>query len=177
AAERGAQVTLVSTAQHPAHPGVRVVAVETAADMEAALRQELSGADLLVMAAAVADFRPAGRRPQKIRREESEHLTLELEKIPDLVAQLAGEPFAEGVFRVGFAAESADLEGRAREKLERKGLDAILANDITRRDIAFGSEYNQGLLFFRGGDSVELPRTTKRAMADRLLDLVRPRLK
>lgn len=178
AAARGAEVVLVSTAQHPEHPGVRLRPVETAADMLAALRAEQPGAHLLVMAAAVADFRPAGRQSHKIRREDQlEGLQLQLEKIDDLVAELAREPGAEGTYRVGFAAESEDLEARAQEKLRRKGLDAIVANDITREDIGFGSADNEAVMFFRDGRRVELPRTPKREMADRILDLVRGQLK
>ena len=176
AAERGAHVVLVSTAQHPSHPGVRVRSVETAAEMLEALREEQREADLLVMAAAVADFRPAALEADKIHREERGELVLRLEKVPDLLAELGREPGAERVYRVGFAAEGADLERRAVEKIERKRLDAIVANDIRRRDIAFGSEYNEATVYFRDGERVELPRMTKREMADRLLDLLRDRL-
>jgi phosphopantothenoylcysteine decarboxylase/phosphopantothenate--cysteine ligase len=176
AAERGAEVALVTTAHHPSHPGVRQVPVETAAEMLAALRTELPGADLLVMAAAVADFRPAERATEKIRREDRTELVLRLEKNLDLLAELAREPGAEGVFRLGFAAESTDLEGKAAEKIQRKGLDAILANDVSRRDIAFGSDHNAGVLLFRDGTRIEIERVTKREMADRILDAVAPRL-
>jgi phosphopantothenoylcysteine decarboxylase/phosphopantothenate--cysteine ligase len=176
AAERGAEVALVSTADHPSHQGVRQVSVETAAEMLAALRAELPGADLLVMAAAVADFRPAEQATEKIRREDRTELVLRLEKNLDLLAELAREPGAEGVFRLGFAAESTDLESKAAEKIQRKGLDAILANDVSRPDIAFGSEHNAGLLLFRDGTRIEIERITKREMADRILDAVAPRL-
>src|SRR5207253_6980036 len=148
AAERGAEVALVTTARHPGHPGVRPVPVETASEMLEALRGELGGADLLVMAAAVADFRPLQRAEEKIRRDERSELVLRLEKNPDILAELAREPGAEGVFRLGFAAEAGALESKAVEKMERKGLDGILANDVRRKDIAFGSEHNAGLLLF-----------------------------
>jgi phosphopantothenoylcysteine decarboxylase / phosphopantothenate---cysteine ligase len=176
AAERGAEVTLVTTASHPPHAGVRLLKVESAAEMLDALRAQLSGADLLVMAAAVADFRPAERSPEKIRREERTELVLHLEKNLDVLAELAREPGAEGVFRLGFAAEDGAVEERAVEKLGRKGLDGVLANDVSRDDIAFGSEYNAGLLLFRDGTRVQLERMTKREMADRILDAVVPRL-
>lgn len=177
AAERGARVVLVSTAAHPPHPGVQLRPVETATEMLEALREEISGADLLVMAAAVADFRPALAEAEKIRREERGELVLRLERNVDVLAELAREPAARSVFKVGFAAEGADLEARAREKLERKGLDAILANDVTRKDIAFGSDHNAGVLLFRDGTRVEIERVTKREMADRILDAVVPRLR
>jgi phosphopantothenoylcysteine decarboxylase/phosphopantothenate--cysteine ligase len=176
AAERGAEVALVTTARHPPHAGVRIVPVETAEEMLEALRIEFRGADLLVMAAAVADFRPSERASEKIRREERAELVLSLEKNVDILGQLAAEPGAQGVFRLGFAAEGQALEARAREKIERKGLDGILANDVSRKDIAFGAEHNAGLLLFRDGARLELERMSKREMADRILDAVAPRL-
>jgi phosphopantothenoylcysteine decarboxylase/phosphopantothenate--cysteine ligase len=81
------------------------------------------------------------------------------------------------LFRVGFAAEDSELDSKAVEKLKRKGLHAILANDISRRDIGFGSENNAGVLLFADGSRHELQKMTKREMADRILDLVLPRLK
>jgi phosphopantothenoylcysteine decarboxylase/phosphopantothenate--cysteine ligase len=177
AAERGARVVLVTTASHPTHHGIRERHVETAEDMLAALREEQAEADLLVMAAAVADFRPPRVQSGKVHREQNDELVLRLERVPDILAELVAAPGAERVYRVGFAAEGADLERRAVEKIERKRIDAIVANDIRRPDIAFGSEYNEGVMYFRGGERVELPRSTKRAMADRILDLVRERLR
>jgi len=177
AAERGARVTLVTAASHPAHEGIEVRFVETAAEMLQELKGRLAGADLLVMAAAVGDFRPARTATGKIRREETPRLSLELEQIPDLVASLGKEKEADGVFRVGFAAESSDLAARALDKMRKKGLQAIVANDVSRKDIAFGSDYNAGVMLFADGTREELPRMTKREMADRILDLVLPRLK
>jgi phosphopantothenoylcysteine decarboxylase/phosphopantothenate--cysteine ligase len=177
AADRGAQVTLVSTASHPAHHGVQVREVATADEMLAELRSSIKGADLLVMAAAVADFRPARIAEGKIRREETPNLTLELEPIPDLIATLGAEKQAAGVFRVGFAAEDSELSEKAVEKMKRKGLHAIVANDISRKDVGFGSDNNAGIVFFTDGSRHELEKMTKREMADRILDLVVPRLK
>jgi phosphopantothenoylcysteine decarboxylase/phosphopantothenate--cysteine ligase len=177
AADRGAQVTLVSTANHPAHHGVRVREVVSADEMLEELRTEIKGADLLMMAAAVADFRPAKAVAGKIRREDTPTLTLELESIPDLIATLGREKDAAGVFRVGFAAEDSGLAGKGLEKMKRKGLQAIVANDISRKDIGFGSDQNAGVVIFSDGSSHELEKMTKREMADRILDLVVPRLK
>src|SRR6266852_4707184 len=176
AADRGARVTLVTTATHPAHHGIDMKPVETADDMMKELRRELAGADVLVMAAAVADFRPARTEDHKIRREESPRLTIALEPIQDIVAALGKEKDAQGVFRVGFAAEGSDLETKALEKMKKKGLQAIVANDISRKDIAFGSDFNEGVMLFADGAREDLPRMTKREMADRILDLVHPRL-
>src|SRR5437762_6842325 len=148
AADRGAKVTLITTANHPEHNGIDVQRVDTAEEMLAELRSQLRGSDLLLMAAAVGDFRPAKATDRKIRREDTPSQTLELEPIPDVVASLAAEPAFATVFRVGFAAEDSKLDAKAMEKVKRKGLQAIVANDISRRDIGFGSEYNAGVLLF-----------------------------
>src|SRR5438445_5433415 len=177
AADRGARVALVTTAMHPGHPGIDVRPVETADEMLEELKREIAGADVLVMAAAVADFRPARVADNKIRREETPRLSLDLEQVPDLVAALGKEKDAQMVFRVGFAAEGSDLAAKALEKMKKKGLQAIVANDISRKDIAFGSDHNAGVMLFADGTREELPRMTKREMADRILDLVRPRLR
>ncbi|HEY8635602.1 MAG TPA: bifunctional phosphopantothenoylcysteine decarboxylase/phosphopantothenate--cysteine ligase CoaBC [Candidatus Dormibacteraeota bacterium] len=177
AAERGAHVVLVTTATHPSHHGIEVVQVETADEMLAALRARLGGADLLVMAAAVADFRPAKVEGKKIRREETKRLDLDLEPIPDLLATLGAEKETAGIFRVGFAAEGSDLDAKGLDKMKRKGLQAIVANDISRKDAGFGSDYNAGVVLFADGTRQEIERVTKREMADRILDLVGPRLR
>jgi phosphopantothenoylcysteine decarboxylase/phosphopantothenate--cysteine ligase len=176
AADRGARVVLVTTASHNPHHGVQVREVATAEEMLGELRSAAAGADLLVMAAAVADFRPTSTAKSKIRREETQRLTVELEPIPDLIATLGSEKEAAGVFRVGFAAEESNLAHKAVDKMNRKNLQAIVANDISRRDIGFGSEHNAGILFFADGARHDLEKMTKREMADRILDLVLPRL-
>jgi phosphopantothenoylcysteine decarboxylase/phosphopantothenate--cysteine ligase len=176
AADRGARVSLVTTASHPSHHGVEVRSVETAEEMLAELKRELNGADMLVMAAAVADFRPAKTADHKIRREDTPKLTVELEPVPDLLAALGKEKDAAGVFRVGFAAEGSDLDARALDKMKKKGLQAIVANDISRKDIGFGSDHNAGVILFADGTRQEIERMTKREMADRILDSVVPRL-
>src|SRR5438552_2628523 len=177
AADRGARVTLVTTASHPEHHGIDVQRVDTAEEMLAELRSQLRGADLLLMAAAVGDFKPARTAGHKIRREETPSLNLALEPIPDLVATLARDPELNMVFRVGFAAEDSKLDAKAIEKMKRKGLQAIVANDISRRDIGFGSEYNAGVLLFADGSRHELEKATKREMSEKILDLVLPHLK
>jgi phosphopantothenoylcysteine decarboxylase/phosphopantothenate--cysteine ligase len=175
-ADRGAQVMLVTTASHPAHHGVDVRPVETAEEMLAQLKRELKGADLLIMAAAVADFRPAKTADHKIRREDTPKLTLELEPVPDLLVSLGKDKDAAGVFRVGFAAEGSDLDARALDKMKRKGLQAIVANDISRKDIGFGSDFNAGVIVFADGSRQDVERVTKREMADRILGAIVPRL-
>ncbi len=176
AAERGAHVKLITTTSHPGHHGIAAHHVETAAEMLGELRAALKGADALFMAAAVADYRVARTAAGKIRREDSERLTLELEANPDLLVELAADPETAGVYRVGFAAEDSAVDARAVDKIRRKRIDAIVANDISRRDIGFGSDFNAGSLIFADGSRHELKRTTKREMADRILSLVLPRL-
>ncbi len=176
AADRGARVVLVTTAFHPTHHGIEQRTVETADDMLAELRAQLAGADLLVMAAAVADFRPAKVEGNKIRREDTRTLSLDLEPIPDLLATLGHVKESAGVYRLGFAAEGSDLDAKGLDKMKRKGLQAIVANDISRKDVGFGSDYNAGVLLFADGARHEIERMTKREMADRILDLVGPRL-
>ena len=176
AADRGARVTLITTANHPEHHGIEVQRVDTSAEMLAEMRSHLRDADMLLMAAAVGDFRPARTVPHKIRREDTPSLVLELEPIPDLIASLAGDESLGNVFRIAFAAEDSDLDAKGIEKMRRKGVQAIVANDISRRDIGFGSEYNAGLLLFADGARYELEKATKREMSDRILDLALPRL-
>ena len=176
AADRGATVTLITTANHPEHHGVEVQRVDTSSEMLAELRSHLRDADLLLMAAAIGDFRPAKTVEHKIRREDTPHLNLDLEPIPDLIASLSSDPSLARVFRIAFAAEDSDLDKKAIEKMKRKGVQGIVANDISRRDIGFGSDYNAGVLLFSDGLRHELDKATKREMSDRILDLVLPRL-
>jgi phosphopantothenoylcysteine decarboxylase/phosphopantothenate--cysteine ligase len=177
AADRGARVILITTANHPEHHGVEVQRVDTSSEMLAELRSQLRDADLLLMAAAIGDFRPSKTVEHKIRREDTPHLNLDLEPIPDLIASLSSDPSLAHVFRIAFAAEDSDLDEKAIEKMKRKGVQGIVANDISRRDIGFGSDYNAGLLLFSDGSRHELEKATKREMSDRILDLVLPRLK
>jgi phosphopantothenoylcysteine decarboxylase/phosphopantothenate--cysteine ligase len=176
AADRGARATLITTASHHEHRGVAMQHVDTSTEMLDEMRSQLRDADLFFMAAAVGDFRPAHTSERKIRREQTPNLNLELVPIPDLVASLAGDESLANVFRVAFAAEDSDLDTKAVEKMRRKGVQAIVANDISRHDIGFGSDYNAGVLLFADGARHDLEKATKREMADRILDLVLPRL-
>jgi phosphopantothenoylcysteine decarboxylase / phosphopantothenate---cysteine ligase len=177
AAERGAQVTLVTTASHEPRAGVRLVSVTTAVEMLACLRRELVGANLFFMVAAVADFRVAEVSEEKIRREDRGELTLHLVENIDVLGELAQQPGLDGLYRVGFAAEGAGLEAGAAAKLARKKLDAIVANDIRGTDTGFGADDNAGLLLFGDGSRIELERMSKRAFAGRIVDAITPRLK
>ena len=176
AADRGAQVALVTTGVRPACPGIDVRPVETSQQMLEALREATPGADLLLMAAAVADFRPVQTAGEKIHREGKSGLVLELEAGPDLLRELRQHPGTERMVRLGFAAEDRDLEEHAEAKLRRKGLDAIFVNDILRADIAFGADQNAGTLLMAGGRRVVLERMSKLELAHRLLDELLPLL-
>jgi phosphopantothenoylcysteine decarboxylase / phosphopantothenate---cysteine ligase len=169
AARRGARVLLVAGPVALATPaGVVRLDVTTAREMQSAVREHAAAADLVVMAAAVADFRPRRPAPAKIRREEGPP-AIELEENPDILAGLRAA--APGAVLVGFAAETEELERNARAKLERKGVDFLVANDVSRSDIAFDSDDNEVIVLRRDGAPVFLARRPKRALAADLLDL------
>lgn len=174
AARRGAETVLISGPSALATPpGVRRVDVESALDMRDAVRAELAGAGIVVMAAAVADFRPARPAARKIKKEElgeGAGLQLELVANPDILQEISRERGARVV--VGFAAESHDVVEAARRKLARKGCDLIVANDVSRGDAGFESDRNAVWFVSPGGDVEELPLLDKTEVARRLLDRV-----
>jgi phosphopantothenoylcysteine decarboxylase/phosphopantothenate--cysteine ligase len=165
---RGAKVTLVSAPTALPRPhGIDIVGICTAEEMLEAVQKAVKNADALIMAAAVADFRPARASSKKIKRQELTGLVLELEKTPDILGQVKG-----GFIRVGFAAESNDLIANATEKIKKKGLDLIVANDITTRGCAFGSDTNRVSIIDSKGKVEDLPLLPKREVADKILDRV-----
>jgi len=168
ARDRGAEVTLISAPtglQKPA--GIQVVHVNTAEEMLASALEATKKADALIMAAAVADFRPVKPSGSKIKRQELSDLTLKLEKTPDILAQVKGN-----FIRVGFAAESNNLVANAKEKVKRKNLDFIVANDITAKGCGFGSDTNRITLIDASGKTETLPLMPKRDVAEKILDNV-----
>lgn len=174
AARRGARVILVAGPVHqPTPPGVERIDVTTAREMEAAVHRAAPEADLVIMTAAVADFRPSRPAPEKIKRDRG-LAAIELEPNPDILARL--RPVAPNAVLVGFAAETGNLEANARAKLERKGVDFLAANDVSRKDIAFDSDANEVTVYRREGDPVFFPRQSKSALAGGLLDLFGGRL-
>jgi phosphopantothenoylcysteine decarboxylase / phosphopantothenate---cysteine ligase len=169
ARDRGASVVLISTPTALTPPfGVEARRVVSAADMHDAVMAALPDADLLVMAAAVADYRPASVAEQKIKKRDDD-LTLKLAKTTDILAATASFS-SERLIRIGFAAESQDLISNAADKLERKRLDLIVANDISRTDSGFGTDTNAVVLLDRAGGRRELPLLPKREVADLILD-------
>ena len=171
AAHRGADVTLVAAnVTLPSPPGVRTVTVETTGELGEAVREHFGSADVLVMAAAPADFRPAGVEEGKFTREGG-GLTMELEPTEDIVAGVA-EGRRPDQTVVGFAAEHGDgAVERGRAKLARKGLDAVVVNDISRTDIGFDSDENEVTIVLARGER-EVGRRPKAEVAAAILDEV-----
>ncbi len=167
ARDAGARVTLIHGPVALAPPaGVQAVAIETALELGAALREAAAGADAVVMAAAVADWRPAAAASQKIKRGDSGRHTLELVANPDLLATL---PRGDGLKVVGFALETEhELEG-ARAKLEAKKCDLLVLNNPTREGSRFGGATNEITILDPAGGVERLPVLAKRAAADRVI--------
>jgi phosphopantothenoylcysteine decarboxylase / phosphopantothenate---cysteine ligase len=175
AARRGADVTLVLGPSSLDLPPVKdIVRVRSAADMHAAVMSRAKDADVVIMAAAVADYTPAaGAEPQKIAKK-GEGLTLTLTKTRDILADLGRERAAGGASKpllVGFAAETHDVIAHAREKLTRKQIDLIVANDVARADAGFEVDTNAATLI-SPDDAIELELQSKQEMAGRILDRV-----
>lgn len=171
AAERGASVTLVTGPVHlPTPPGVERVDVETALQMYDACFAVAPAADVVVAAAAVADYRFAEVHEHKVKKQGDE-LTLRLVRNPDILAEL-GRQKAQGQVLVGFAAETREVEAYARKKLVEKNLDLICANDVTQPDAGFGTETNRVSLIARAGQVEHLPLLSKVEVARAIWDRV-----
>jgi phosphopantothenoylcysteine decarboxylase/phosphopantothenate--cysteine ligase len=166
---RGAQVVLVTgPTALPIPRGVEVVSVATAEEMLKAMSSRLAWSTTIIMAAAVADFRPMHPASQKIKKEGRTGQTLDLERTTDILASLSAQRTTQ--LMVGFAAETSDLIARAKDKLTAKGLDLIVANDVTIERAGFGSDQNAATLIDRHGIMTELPLMPKRALADAILN-------
>ncbi len=186
AAEAGADVTLIAGPVALATPArvTRRVDVATAADLQRALAAAVPEADVVVMAAAVADFRPAARVAGKLSRRgapgEAPPSALALVPNPDLLAELGRARKGPRPLLVGFAAEiaadAASLEARARAKLDEKGCDVVVANDVGRPELGFGSDRNAVTVVFRDGRTVPLGPATKRALAAEIWEALGPHL-
>lgn len=175
ARNRGARVTLISTVNLPTPVGVEVVRVEAALSMQEAVLTASREADILVMAAAVADFRPQTVAGQKIKKKgETEGLTIELARNPDILAEVAKQKTAgHGPhLTVGFAAETENLLQNAQEKLARKKLDLIVANDVTATDAGFAVDTNRVTLLAADGSVTALPLLSKIEVAEMIFDRV-----
>jgi len=174
ARRRHADVVLVTTAAQPRPPGVEVVEVETAAQMEEAMLSRAADADVVVMAAAVADFRPKVVVDTKLHKTDG---------IPDLVLEATNDILAElgrrrraGQVLVGFAAETDDVPERARAKLVAKGVDLMVANDVSAPQVGFDHDTNAVTILGADGTVATVPLSAKSEVADALLDRVVPLL-
>lgn len=169
ARDRGAVVTLITAPTALPDPaGVEVTHVISTAEMKEAVTRAVAKADVLIMAAAVADYQPESTARGKIRKEVAgDELTLKLVKTPDILAEVNGN-----FVKVGFAAESEDLIVNARKKLRKKRCDLFVANDITATDSGFTVDTNRVTLIDKEGTIEELPLMSKRKVAERVLDKV-----
>jgi phosphopantothenoylcysteine decarboxylase/phosphopantothenate--cysteine ligase len=168
---RGAEVTLVSGPSALSAPvGVDVVRVETATEMRDAVAERIGGADVTVFAAAVADYRPAEARAQKVKREAAgESLAVALEANPD-IAQTTRDARRPGSISIGFALETTDLVANATKKLASKGFDLIVANDATEEGAGFEVATNRVTILARGREPEALPLLSKDDVAEEVLD-------
>ena len=167
ARDRGATVSLISAPTLlPGPAGITVIPVRTAAEMKKAVDKSAAQADALIMAAAVSDYRPKKIAKAKIKKE-SPSLSLELIRTPDILSQVKGN-----FLKVGFAAESESVIANARQKLVKKQLDLIVANDITDAGSGFVADTNKVTIIDKQGNKEALPLLSKREVADRILDRV-----
>ena len=167
ARDRGAAVSLITAPTSLPEPvGIEITYIRTATEMKEAVAKATAQADALIMTAAVADYQPKSIARKKIKKD-SPSLTLELVRTPDILTEVKGN-----FLKIGFAAESDDVVANARQKLEKKRLDIIVANDITDASSSFGADTNKVTLISRDGNVENLPLLTKREVADKILDRV-----
>lgn len=170
AVQRGASVVLITASELASPSGAEVVRVETTAQMQEALQAHTAGADVVVMAAAVADFRPVTSKSSKIKKAEGVP-EIALEPTPDLLAAL-GTAKPLSMTLVGFAAETENLEANAKDKLSRKNLDIIVANDVSASQVGFGHDTNAVLIIDRNGSKKTVDLADKGSVAHAILDSV-----
>ncbi|MEJ8633770.1 MULTISPECIES: bifunctional phosphopantothenoylcysteine decarboxylase/phosphopantothenate--cysteine ligase CoaBC [Streptomyces] len=177
AAARGARVTLIEANTHMADPaGCDVVHVGTAVQLREAVIKAAADADAVVMAAAVADFRPAAYASGKIKKKDGqEPAPIALVRNPDILAEISHERARADQVIVGFAAETDDVLANGRDKLRRKGCDLLVVNEVGERK-TFGSEENEAVVLTADGGETPVPHGPKEALADTVWDLVAPRL-
>jgi phosphopantothenoylcysteine decarboxylase/phosphopantothenate--cysteine ligase len=172
AAARGADVTVVAGQTTVGPPdGVKVVQGVSAREMFDAVMKELPAATVFIGAAAVADYAPASAADAKIKKDGRDSLTLELKKTPDILSEVSKRR-RDGQLVVGFAAETNDVVTYAKIKMGKKGLDMVVANDITKEGAGFDSDTNIATIITKTGGQIDLPKMSKREMADRVLNEV-----
>lgn len=171
ALKAGHEVTLISgpVSIVPVE-GIQLIKIETAAEMSCEVSKVAKFADVIIMAAAVADYRPKFVAEGKIKKKEG-NLVLELERTEDILSSL-GKQNLVNTCLVGFAAETSDVIGHAKEKLEKKNLDWIIANDVSKSDRGFGADSNAVTMISRTGEEISLPLENKQTLADKIIDLI-----
>lgn len=171
ALQRGAEVTVVSGVTTVAPPsGVKIVPALAAEDMAQAVEKEAANTSVFIGAAAIADYRPAQRAAEKIKKSQ-DTLTLTLERTPDVLSRVAAAR-TNGMLVIGFAAETENVVENAVQKLKSKNLDAIVANDVSRSDAGFDTTTNAITIITKDSDPLALPLMSKRQAADRILDVI-----
>jgi len=169
ALQAGHSVVLISGRVNLSPPaGAGFVSVLTSDDMFRAVHDNVAGCDVLIMCAAVADYKPAHVSAQKIKKD-TQSRALELIPTRDILTSLPPE---RDFFVVGFAAETNDLEKRARSKLEKKNCDMIIANDVSRSDVGMESAENEVIIFFRNGETDKISRAPKKNIARALIKII-----
>lgn len=168
AQKMGAEVVLITTKEVLA--SFRVVRVKSAREMQNALDNEFETSDIVIMAAAVADYRVKNYSEQKMKKTESDTLTLELVKNPDILKYLCEKKTHQIV--VGFCAESQNLIENAKVKIRKKNCDYLVANDISRHDIGFSSDENEVVIFNKNGESVKFEKASKDVIARKILEYI-----
>jgi phosphopantothenoylcysteine decarboxylase/phosphopantothenate--cysteine ligase len=167
ARDRGARVILITapTALMPPE-GMEVIDVESVIDMKEVVDKATAKADALIMAAAPANYVAKNIAPQKIKKEQGS-LTIELVRAPDIISEISGS-----IIKVGFSAETENLLENARQKLQKKGMDIIVANDVTGAGSGFGADTNKVFIIDKDGNTEDLPLMSKREVAEKVLDRV-----
>ena len=174
AEQRGARVTLISGPSSLRDPyDVKVIRIQTAAQMASAVFEHFDHADIIIKSAAVSDYRPKDVTAEKMKKEKDE-MVLNLVKNPDILAEIGHRKGDR--FLVGFAAETEALEQHATEKLTKKNLDMIVGNIVKGDDSAFGSDENRATLYYRDGTQEALPMMDKEVLAHRLLNRIIERI-
>jgi phosphopantothenoylcysteine decarboxylase/phosphopantothenate--cysteine ligase len=169
ARDRGAEVTVVCGVASVEPPeNIEIIEAISAEEMHAAVMKEIGRATVFIGAAAVADYRPRNVADYKIKKTKQDFLSLELEKTPDILADVSNNRH-ENLLIIGFAAETNDVAGYAKSKMERKNLDLVVANDITKKGAGFNSDTNIASIITREG-SLDLPLMPKRELADVIFD-------
>jgi len=168
ASSQGAEVVLISTVD--VNRKYNVVKVKSALEMQEAVNAEFNSANCIIMAAAVADYRVKNVSAQKMKKTSEDTITLELIKNPDILKEISAKKTTQTI--VGFCAESENLIQNAKEKIVKKGCDYLIANDISRKDIGFSSDYNEVTILSCNGSTKKLERSNKREIAKQIFEVI-----